>query len=204
MPSKPVIYTIGHSTHPADYFLELLSSQGVNCLVDVRSMPASRFNPQFGKKNLQAFLEKYGILYLHFGTEFGARRSEPELLDATGRLDFEKVRASKEFRSGVERLKKGVEKGFTIALMCAEADPLSCHRFSMISVALKNEFDVRHILKDKSVKTQEEMEAELVKKYAKKLRKKPALSTGVDQLELAFRLNNLDVAYSPGDKRLEK
>ncbi len=200
----PVIYTIGHSTHPADYFLELLSSHGVNCLVDVRSMPASRFNPQFNKKALQAFLEKYGIAYLHFGEEFGARKSDPELLDETGHLDFEKVRASKEFRSGIERLKKGVEKGFSIALMCAEADPLSCHRFSMISVALKKEFDVRHILKDKTVMAQEEMETELVKKYAKKLRKRPPMLDGTNQLELAFRLNNLDVAYSPGDERLKK
>jgi uncharacterized protein (DUF488 family) len=166
----PTIYTIGHSTHPADYFLELLTTHSINCVVDVRSVPASRFNPQFNKNRLAEFLGKNNITYLHFAQEFGARRTDPSLLDEERRVDFGKVRASEDFKKGIERIRQGVEKGFSIALMCAESDPLECHRFLMISTALQDAgFEVRHILKDKSSLSNSQLEDQLLKKYHKKL-----------------------------------
>lgn len=142
-----VIYTIGHSTHSQEYFLELLRGHGVNCVADVRSVAASARNPQYNKAALQSFLNRKGVRYLHMGVEFGARQAGP--LRADGRLDVEKFRASTQFLSGVERLRAGVEKRFAIALMCAEADPMHCHRFHMVATYLAvNGFEVRHILKD--------------------------------------------------------
>ncbi|MBK9017229.1 MAG: DUF488 family protein [Saprospiraceae bacterium] len=78
-------------------------------------------------------MKQNDITYLHFGREFGARHTSVMLHDDEGKVDFEKVRATADFRTGVERLQEGIEKGYFPALMCAEADPLECHRFSMIS-----------------------------------------------------------------------
>ena len=195
--NKPVIYTIGHSTHPIAYFLELLKTHHVNCVVDVRSMPASRFNPQYNKKSLTKSLNNHGIAYLHFGEEFGARQTDPALLDNEGRVDFEKMRASAKFQQGIARLQKGCVSGYTIALMCSEAEPLHCHRFSMISFAL-TEFDVRHILKDKSLIEQVALEDQMLKVYTKKLQ--PTIfhrAERPEKLAEAYKILSLEVAYSP-------
>ncbi len=133
---------------------------------------ASAYNPHFNGSNLAGFLKSENIVYMHFAEEFGARHKDPALLDEEGKVDFEKVRKSYNFKMGVERLWKGVEKGFTIALMCSEGEPLDCHRFAMVTVALKKEgFDIYHILKDKTLQTNEELEQKLLKKYDKKIPK---------------------------------
>ncbi len=200
---KPVIYTIGHSTHPFDYFHELLRYYHVNCIVDVRSLAASRFNPQFNKKLLAAALNDHNIGYLHLADEFGARQTDLNVLDKEGRVDFEKIRTTRKFKAGIKRLLKGVEKGYTIALMCAESDPLYCHRFLMISPALKK-LEVRHILKDKSIATQQQLENEIRKLYRER-GKKPGLfgvvASDDGDLKAAYRMLNREVAFSPGQHK---
>lgn len=197
---KPVVYTVGHSVHKADYFLELLKSTGVNSVIDVRSIAASRFNPQFIKSRLSAFLESNGIRYFHLHEEFGARQKKLELLDEIGRVDFEKVRASKAFQSGIQFLKEEIDRGFTPALMCAEADPLECHRFSMISVALKNDFHVLHILKDKTILENAELEKMMLKKFKRKLPAPTLFDNDENEpsLKMAFRLMNDRIGYRLG------
>ncbi|HZY80421.1 MAG TPA: DUF488 domain-containing protein [Cyclobacteriaceae bacterium] len=190
---RAVVYTIGHSSHAIGWFIELLLSQGVNCVVDVRSIAASRFNPQYNKKKLDEALKEKGIAYLHMPEEFGARQTSPDILTG-GKVDFEKVRRSDAFNKGVERIREGVKKGYSIALMCAEAEPLDCHRFSMISVALKDEFEVLHILKDKTIITNADLEEKLLRKFQKKL--SPSLFE--DRLIAAYNLQNLSIAFSPG------
>ncbi len=206
--SKPVIYTVGHSTHKLEYFLELLQEYSVNCLVDVRSIAASGYNPQYNKDPLSNFLKNNQITYLHFAEEFGARHNDPDLLDDEGKVNFEKVRKSWNFKRGVERLWQGIDKKFTIALMCSESEPLDCHRFSMVSIALeKDGFEVKHILKDKSLKSNAELENQLLKKYNKKIPKPDIFEPNVtleDQLKVAYRLHNKEIAYSPYSKELEE
>ncbi|MBI5916468.1 MAG: DUF488 domain-containing protein [Bacteroidetes bacterium] len=198
---KPIIHTIGHSNLPAEEFLRLLQLHGVDCVVDVRSTPASQYNPQYNKPVLANFLKENDILYLHFGREFGARQPNTMLHDDEGKVDFEKVQATAAFREGVKRLKEGVEKGFFPALMCAEADPLECHRFSMISDYLvERGFEVVHILKDGTVASQEDLEQELLKKFAKKLPQPTIFEPNIsrdDQLKAAYRLHNQQVGWSP-------
>ncbi len=198
---RPVIYTVGHSTHQPDYFLELLKTWLISCLIDVRSVAASSYNPQYNKEPLSNFLQNNGIAYHHFAEEFGARHADPDLLDDEGKVDFEKVRRSWLFKNGVERLWLELEKGATIALMCSEGDPFDCHRFSMISVALeKDGFEVKHILKDKTIKSNGELEAALLKKYDKKLPKPDMFNPDVsadDQLKAAYKLRNKEIGYSP-------
>ena len=197
------IYTVGHSTHELTYFLKLIQMHQVNCLVDVRSVAASSYNPQFNKDTLSVFLKDNGITYLHFSREFGARQTAKELLDNTGQLDFEKVHHASHFKQGIERLKQGVAKGYTIALMCAESEPLDCHRFGMVSTALvRDDIDVLHIMKDGSVKTHHELEKELIKKYEKKLPQPDIFTTSItpdEQLKVAYKLQNKNIAYAPGE-----
>ena len=94
MENRPIIYTVGHSTHQLDYFLELLKEYGVTCLIDVRSVAASSYNPQYNQEPLKNFLKSNGITYLHFAEEFGARHTDPDLLDDEGKVDFTKVRGN--------------------------------------------------------------------------------------------------------------
>src|SRR5690242_16399997 len=186
------LFTIGHSTHEINCFVDLLKAYGVNCVVDVRTLAASRFNPQYNKSALSASLRDHKITYIHMPDEFGARHTDPALI-TNGRVDFDKVRKSESFNKGVERLRHGVNKGFTIALMCAEAEPLECHRFSLISFALKDEFEIIHILKDKSSITQHDLEQELLKKYKKKLLTSDLFQsahTYDERLKAAYKLQN--------------
>lgn len=207
--TRPVIYTIGHSTYQLNHFLELLRRYSVNCVVDVRSIAASTYNPQYNKQPLSDFLKANKITYLHFAREFGARRSDPDLLDEEKRVDFEKVQKSRDFKRGVERLRQGIKKKFIIALMCSESDPFDCHRFSMISIILERDgFQVRHILKDKTLKTNADLENQLLRKFHKRIPKPDIFSANIsinDQLKVAYRLQNEDIAFSPyADKPEEK
>ena len=204
MENRPIIYTVGHSTHQLDYFLELLKEYGVTCLIDVRSVAASSYNPQYNQQPLKNFMKNKGITYLHFAEEFGARHKDPDLLDDEGKVDFEKVRKSWPFKNGVERIWKGLDKGFVISLMCSESEPFDCHRFSMVSIALdKDGFDVKHIMKDKTLKTNADLENQLLKKYDKKLPKPDIFNPNVtldEQLKEAYRLRNKEIAFSPYSK----
>ncbi len=194
---SPVIYTIGHSTHEIDYFLELLQEYGVNCVVDIRSVPASAYNPQYNQEFFRNYLKDNKIRYLHFAEEYGARQSDPDLLDQDGKIDFEKVRQSHLFKRGIDRLKQGVNIGFVIALLCSESEPLDCHRFSMVSVGLEEAgFQVKHILKDKSIKSNHELKQELLKKLEKKIPQKDLFNPDLTkdyQLKAAYRLKNREI-----------
>lgn len=193
------LYTIGHSNHEWIFFLELLQSHRVNCIIDVRSIAASAYNPQFNKSALIKNLKAEGIVYMHFEKEFGARQEHSSILDEEGKVDFEKFRATDDFQRGVQRLEKGLAKGFRIALMCSEAAPLDCHRFSMITVYLAQKgFDIQHILKDKSLCSNEVLEEKLLQKYAKKLPRPSLFEPNIekkDQLKFAYQLRNKDIAY---------
>ncbi len=196
-----IIYTVGHSTHQLDYFLELIKEYKINCIVDVRSSPASSYNPQYNQEPFKNYLKSNGVMYLHFPEEFGARQRDPDLLDDEGKLDFEKFRKTWAFNHGLERIWKGIEKGYNIAIMCSESEPLDCHRFSMVSVGLKNDgFLVKHIYKDKTIKSQEELEEELLKRYEKKLPQKnlfePDITTE-QQLKAAYKLKNKEIGFMP-------
>ena len=199
MDYKREVYTVGHSNHQIEYFLELLQSQKINTLIDVRSMPASSYNPQFNKDPLENFLKQYGITYMHFGEEFGARHDDEDILDEEGVVNFETFRKSFVFQQGVERVDIGLSKGFKIALMCSEGNPLECHRFSMISVYLEEiGIHVKHILKDKTIKSHTELENELLKKYKKKIPQPSLFEPDVneaDQLKHAYKLHNKEVGW---------
>ncbi len=204
METERVIYTIGHSTHPLEEFTQLLTRHNIDTLIDVRSTPASSYNPQFNKEVLQAALAKLKIRYLHFGDEFGARQNDQSVLDDEGIVNFELVQKTYNFQMGMERVDIGVSKGYRIALMCAEANPLECHRFSMISYPVQEiGISVIHILKDGETVPHNELEAEMLKKYEKKLPVpslfEPDISSA-DRLKFAYRLHNKEVGWHSGNQ----
>ena len=197
------LYSIGHSNQSQDDFLGLLTKHGVNCIVDVRSVPASKYTPQFNMEPLKRFLKSHDIQYLHFGEEFGARRTD--CLDENELVNFEMAIETPSFKHGVERLMKGLQKDFHISLMCSEANPLECHRFSLVSrYFYDHDMDVQHILKDGELISHAALEKKMISEYlhAKK-RRLPEVDllfgsyTEEDQRRDAYRLKNKEIAYNP-------
>ncbi len=149
MDNKKVLYTIGHSGHSFEYFISLLNKYSINCLVDVRSKPYSKFHKQYNYDNLSTALQMENIHYIFMGKEFGARRNETNLYNSEGQLDFEKTMESELFLSGVERIKTGLSKDYIIALMCAEKNPINCHRSMLVArYFFENGFHPVHILEN--------------------------------------------------------
>ena len=197
------LYTIGHSNQSQEDFLSLLCKHDIDCVVDVRSVPASKYSPQFNQEELKWFLKRNGVQYLHFGEEFGARRLD--CLNEEGQVDFEKAVTTPCFLSGVDRLRNGLEKGFHISLMCSEANPLECHRFSLVSRYFFDQgIDVRHILKGAELATHAVVERKMIEEY---LHSKKYHLSEVDQLfgiytaemqrQDAYRLKNKEIGYKP-------
>ena len=197
------LYTVGHSNQSQEDFLELVKRHDINCIVDVRSVPASKFSPQFNMESLKWYLRTNGIQYLHFGDEFGARRTD--CLDAEGQVNFELAVKTPSFKRGVERLMNGLHKDFHISLMCSEANPLECHRFSLISRYFSdNGLEVQHILKNGELASHVSLEKEMIDEYLQS--KKHRLSeidklfgsyTKEDQRRDAYRLKNKEIGYKP-------
>ena len=121
------IYTIGHSTQSVEDFINLLKLHNINCVVDVRSTPYSQYASQFNERDIKYALKQVGIQYIYMGKEFGARRDNKNLYDSSGKLDFEKTITDEAFISGINRIREGLEKGYTIAFMCTEKEPQDCH-----------------------------------------------------------------------------
>lgn len=143
-----MIYTIGHSKHPIDRFIALLQQHGIDALADVRSTPYSRFNPQFNKEKLQTALASAGVRYVFLGEELGARTKDPSCYDEEGRVSYAKLARTERFRKGIERLLAGMQQ-HRIAIMCAEREPLECHRTILVSRELERAgVSVTHILQD--------------------------------------------------------
>lgn len=155
------LYTIGHSNHPFDRFLLLLRQHGIATVVDVRSNPYSRHNPQYNRETLEQNLKQAGIEYLYLGSLLGARSSDPSCCK-DGVVRFSLVARTKAFQQGLEQVRSlaGTRR---LALMCAEKDPLQCHRLALICRNLRKEpFPIAHILADGSIETQAELEARLL------------------------------------------
>jgi hypothetical protein len=156
------LYSIGHSNHELDRFVELLRGQRVTAVADVRSVPASQRYPQFNRPDLEWRLKQERIAYLFLGDTLGGRPRGVDLYTAEGRVDYEKVRATAAFRDGLDRLRHALRR-FTVAMLCAEEDPLDCHRGLMITPALEVYGIVpAHLRADGSVETTAEMEARLL------------------------------------------
>jgi len=160
--NERIIYTIGHSDHSIERFIVLLKQHVITAVADVRSAPYSRFHPQFNKDTLATSLKKEKIAYIFLGKELGARTDDSAYYE-NGQVDFKQLANRAEFKSGLERILKGSEK-YRIALMCAEKEPLDCHRTILICHNLKHfGIGIKHILSDGSLEDHQDAESRLLK-----------------------------------------
>jgi uncharacterized protein (DUF488 family) len=193
----PVVFTIGHSTHPIDRFVDLLRQHGVTAVADVRSVPYSRFHPQFNRETLQSTLKTRGIAYVFLGKELGARSDDPTCYEG-GRVQYQRLALTELFKTGLERVRSGSEK-LRLTLMCAEGEPLACHRTVLISRELiAIGIDVVHIHSDGHL----EPHADAMNRLRKllKLPEQDLLHSAAELIEEAYAMQEKRIAYV--DKRL--
>lgn len=156
------VYTVGHSTHPIEWFIQLLGRNAITALADVRSTPYSRMTPQFNREALKQALKEAGITYVFLGEELGAR-SKDRSCYRRGKVDYDLLARTAPFQAGLERVKAGA-RTHRIALMCAEKDPLDCHRTILVARNLVEQgVPVGHILSDGSVEGHDHAMSRLMK-----------------------------------------
>ncbi len=157
------LLSVGHSNHDWPRFLDLLRGAGVTAVADVRSSPYSRRLPEYNRGALEAALRQSGIAYVFLGDQLGGRPADRDLYDPEGWADYARVRRTASFRRGLDRLLLGAED-YTVAMLCAEEDPLDCHRGLMIAPALAElGRPPLHLRKDGSLETTADMERRLLK-----------------------------------------
>ena len=154
------MYTIGHSNHTIDRFLDLLSLHQITAVADVRSSPYSRRNPQFNRDALKESLARRDIRYVFLGEELGAR-SKDRSCYSEGKVVYARLAATELFQQGLQRLKSGASE-HRVAIMCAEKDPLDCHRTILVARRLVADgVEVAHILETGALETHAEAVARL-------------------------------------------
>lgn len=227
-----LLFSIGHSNQNLEEFNELLESQNIDCILDVRSVPYSKYTQQFNEESLKNWLNKQGILYVPFGKHFGARRYDclkdtefvkKGLKEIKPQVNFELGIATPEFIKGVERLEKVMNQGRRVAIMCSEANPLECHRFSFISRYFHdNGWNVQHIIRDNetgkaTIRSHHDLEIEMIMDYVKHNKLKSISGQISDTLSFdfeddydekkqrvdAYRLKNKEIGWIPSNDNQE-
>jgi uncharacterized protein (DUF488 family) len=193
----PTIFSIGYSNHSVERFIELLKQHGVTAVGDVRSTPYSRFHPRFNRRELEASLKDAGIEYVFFGNELGGR-PEDQSCYINGQLSFKHAARREEFRKGIKCVMEGAFKN-RIALMCAEKEPLDCHRTLLVCRALKQQGAVvKHILHDGRLEGHEETEHRLLENAG--LEPGPSDSAS-ETMDAAYAKRAGEIAYRQTEKK---
>ncbi len=140
------LYSIGHGTRPLELFVGLLRTFEIEYLIDVRSRPYSRFNPQYNRQALELGLKAAGVCYLFMGDTLGGRPDDPTCYTADGKVDYAEIWNKDFFRTGMERLIKAYRNNVPVAIMCSESKSAECHRTRLIGQALAEvDVPVMHI-----------------------------------------------------------
>lgn len=186
------ILTIGHSNHPAELFIALLQHHDVTALVDVRSHPYSRYLPQFCRDALRETLHKQGIAYVFLGKELGARSQNPTCY-IDGKVQYDRLAQEALFSQGIERIRQGM-KQYRIALMCAEKDPIDCHRAILVARHVaKAGLPVSHIHASGDLESHEQMEMRLLKLL--KMPEGDMFKSREEYVESAYLIQGERIAY---------
>lgn len=196
------IYTIGHSNYPVEKLIDMLKYYDINTVVDIRGIPYSKYNVQYNKETIAQTLKEAGFIYIYMAKEFAANRENKISYNKEGYSDFEKVVYEREFLNGIERLRIGYNKGYKIALLGAMQDPIRCHRSILVGRELsKHGFNIKHILDDYSLASQENIEENLLNKYftsRNQLTIDSLLGNSMSEEEMireGYRLANKEIGY---------
>ncbi len=155
------LYTIGHSRHDLQTFIGMLRQQAITALADVRSHPYSRHAPQYCHEALKSALSDAGIAHVFLGRELGARSKNPACYE-NGKVQYQRLAREPAFLEGIDRIHQGMSH-YRIALMCAEKDPIECHRALLVArVFHEAGIEVNHILAHGALETHHELESRLL------------------------------------------
>jgi len=194
--ATPRLFTIGHSDHEISHFIALLRRHGVNAIADVRSQPYSRFHGHFNREALTHSLRREGIQYVFLGRELGARRSERECYQGN-QAKYDIIARLPAFCDGLERIRRGLTT-HRIAMLCAEKDPLTCHRTILVSRRLRSDpIDIAHILEDGSIETSEQAETRLLDLL--RLPRAHLFKDRADLVEQAYDIQSDRIAYTESE-----
>jgi uncharacterized protein (DUF488 family) len=187
-----IIYTIGYAAHTIESFIAALEKFNITAIADVRSQPYSKFKPEFNRENLKKVLINKRIEYVFLGDNIGARIKAPECYK-NGQVDYELISKQPLFQEGIDRLLKGLEK-FSIALMCAEKDPINCHRTILICKNLKKyQIQIYHIIDANNFENHTETEFRLLKLFH--LEEPDLFMNDAERLAEAYSRQEEKIAY---------
>jgi uncharacterized protein (DUF488 family) len=157
------IFSIGHGNKDIELFVKELKSFNISFLIDIRTKPFSKWNPNFNQETLKTFITKQAIKYEHWGKELGGL---PEDLSCytNGKVDYDKIKMKESFQDSLKRLLVADQKALNIAIMCSESNPAECHRTKLIGEELRKcGASLRHIIGIAKEKSQETVIAEVTK-----------------------------------------
>jgi uncharacterized protein (DUF488 family) len=186
------VFTVGHSNHPLEYFIGLLRRHAITALADVRSAPYSRTNPQFNREDLKEAIAAAGISYVFLGKELGARSQDPACYE-DGKVRYDRLACTELFRKGLERVREGSEQ-FRVALMCAEREPLDCHRTILVAKHLAARgFDIQHVHGDGGLESHGDAIARLIRML--KMPQEDMFHSREEIVEDAYKRQEERIAY---------
>lgn len=193
------VYTIGYSGFSIDSFVATLKLNNVSLVIDVRSSAFSNYYPEYNKEALEKCLKANGIYYRNYANEFGARQNDRKYYCKEGYLDFEVFSKSEPFIQGVKKLCNSMEQNYAFALMCAEKDPICCHRTILVARAFfERGYNVVHLLASGQTTTQEEINDRLVEKFFPDRDQMTLFEAPQDDdelLKMAYRKQNAEIGY---------
>ncbi len=162
--SHTQLFTIGYATKPMDTFIEQIHNNKITVIADIRSVPYSKIFHDYHRESLKNTLKSKGISYVYLGDELGPRSKIPDHYDDKGQVQFKRLMRSPLFQQGIERLRSGIQKGYQIALLCAEKDPSICHRSLLVGYYLLRNSEIRceHIGHDGTMESQQTLERRLM------------------------------------------
>ena len=192
------LFTIGYSGYEREAFVRELYAHGIDRVIDVRSLPSSRYRPEYDRAAIEKYLFSNEIEYCHMPHEFGARQENQRFLDAEGRVDFGLFAQSEVFGRGVYTVETWAGQGSVCALMCAEKDAIICHRAILIGRRFREMgWTVVHLSPGKE-EDHQDMEARLLDEYFPdrfQISLFEAMKTDEELLDEAYRLQNLKIGF---------
>ncbi len=142
---KPVIFTVGYTVGTLTQYFGYLAAHDITAICDVRSTPYSRHRPEFSRDTIRQAAACRNIAYIFMGKALGGRPADADKY-VNGRVSFRRIARSAAFQQGLERLRRGLGEGYRLVLMCAEKDPINCHRAILICRHLRaTDLEIQHI-----------------------------------------------------------
>lgn len=196
------IFAIGHSNYSFEKLVSMLKEYEINCVIDIRETPYSKYNTQYNKEIFELTIRQQGFIYIYMGKEFGAKRQTRESYLNKVYADFEKVKEEETFINGIERIKKGAKMGYKIALLGAMQEQIRCHRSILIGRVLNSQgIDIKYILHEGGLANQNDIEEDLLNKYFSERNQisiDSLLGTAKsreEMIEEGYKLANRDIGY---------